>query len=297
MAASLDQSFELSGGNTSFDSVDGITAAPVAAPSRLAITTAADISFDVINDNDAEETDHVSMVRGVPQRRTFDSGYGEGTSRMSSPTAEPRSATLNAQSSRESYGNARSSRNRLRRQKAVDNTSCPNSAGKSRTCVSVARVNNSSTDYEENEDYDEVVNRIGSIRPRSHRGISGGQVMKSSKIVKAYGRLRRKTSFTSDSSDQSGAGDENDEVDDDECNTASSGTASSSSSDTGSHHHHDHRKVVQKLKRYHAKLHSVDDDGKNVCALPKLAFPSPLEETTHLSDVHESLSPVPVVIS
>ena len=59
------------------------------------------IPIDLINKSNEQQQDLVTtttnqsnnqtqMIRGVPQRRTFDSGYGEGQSCISSPIAEPK---------------------------------------------------------------------------------------------------------------------------------------------------------------------------------------------------------------
>lgn len=214
----------------------------------------------------------VPMVRGVPQRRTFDSGYGDSQSCVSSPVAEPKKRLLDSsqlsstgcdfvsQVSRDSCASDSRSRARLRRQKAVDRNSCPSSANsrhsRPNTATTKHQVANSSTDYEEYEDDDEYRSSdIRSINSASlgrlpMRGDSGCH-------VKAYNRLRRKTSFNANTS--SSDGDEvNDEDDDeDEGNTSSTGHSSCSSSENvdssnaanNSHHQLQMNKVARKLNR------------------------------------------------
>ena len=132
-------------------------------------------TIDIIGDGTGVENDtgsantQVPMIRGVPNRRTFDSGYGgDSQSCVSSPIAEQKKRLDNgaslttgesfiSQASRESGR----SRARLRRQKAVDRGSAPSSAqsrGRANTANSLKnrQVANSSTDYEENDDdYDD----------------------------------------------------------------------------------------------------------------------------------------------
>ena len=157
-------------------------------------------------------TGQTPMIRGVPNRRTFDSGYGDGQSSVSSPVAEPKKASNSELYAKETNR----SRMRLRRQKAVDR-SCPSSAQSARSRLSThstSKTANSSTDYEDNE-YDD-----DSFYPRScsvgglNRGDSGCHMT-------AYGRLRRNSSITSSSDEML------DDEEDDECNTSDSGGESS----------------------------------------------------------------------
>ena len=174
------------------------------------------------------------MIRGVPNRRTFDSGYGgDSQSCVSSPIAEPKKRfdlsgsrtgeSFTSQMSHDSYTNSTRTRSRARlsRQKAIDRGSCPSSAQSShrsstrvngtnhgsRYCRSAGsrngaihrRMANSSTDYEDDNDESDEMEDFRSMHSlslgRLPRGDSGCYQLK------AYGRLRRKTSFNSSSSD------------------------------------------------------------------------------------------------
>lgn len=180
----------------------------------------------MVNNNNAESTNgshQVPMLRGVPQRRTFDSGYGEGQSCVSSPIAEPKKNNNNNSNSYISASSANTSaslsgqrmRARLRRQKAIDRASCPSSAHSSRSRPLSSSYHshaphpaNSSTDYEDNDDYDDYDNLY------SRRSSSVGKIHEFTRHV--YGRMRRKTSSTTSSSDN-----DDEDIDDDGCNTSS----------------------------------------------------------------------------
>ncbi|XP_075679832.1 uncharacterized protein LOC113795690 [Dermatophagoides pteronyssinus] len=184
-----------------------------------------------------QSNNQTQMIRGVPQRRTFDSGYGEGQSCISSPIAEPKKncngngnggGNISASSANTSASlSGQRIRARLRRQKAIDRSSCPSSglsSNRSRPMSSSYHQQqqlytaNSSTDYEDNDYDDDDDNDYNSLYSR--RSSSVGRIHEFG-TCHAYGRLRRKTSAIS-SSDNDNDDDDDDNDIDDEGKTSSS---------------------------------------------------------------------------
>lgn len=246
------------------------------------------------NEQDSVNTNQAPMIRGVPQRRTFDSGYGEGQSCVSSPIAEPKKNGYNVNGGNISASSANTSaslsgqriRARLRRQKAIDRGSCPSSAqSRSRPMSSSyhqqSYTANSSTDYEDN-DYDDERSLY------SRRSSSVGRIQEFS--CHAYGRLRRKTSTTSSSDNINDDGEDIDDIEgrtsssDDEENdrekahniaiikrklkaslpTSSSGRRSTmerKQKNNGPHHHHHHHHSITTDKQQHTMITMNDEIG------------------------------------
>ena len=212
-------------------------------------------------DGVAEGGTDVPMVRGVPNRRTFDSGYGgDSQSCISSPVAEPKLGKQQQQqqsfasecSNQTTESSSRPGRTQLKRQKAVDRSALSSAqSARSRasgavtsastnhhhhhqqhyrrttsaTASSTARL--SSSDYEEygDDDYD-----LYDCNNPKHASLSLGRLPPGDSLhlhfsqtaVKAYNRLRRKTSFNTSSSEEV-AGDGDDDDEDEQNDDSSSG--------------------------------------------------------------------------
>lgn len=207
--------------------------------SQTVAAKAGEGSLDLV-EGGGEQSTEVPMLRGVPNRRTFDSGYGgDSQSCVSSPVAEPKmkrdgnsaAAVLTAAESFISECSNSNSRGRtLKRQKAVDRSAL-SSAQSARSRSSAHSVHHyrrttsgsttgarmSSSDYEEYGDDDDA--DLYDVNNAKHTSLSLGRLTGDSlhmhsfsqSAVKAYGRLRRKTSFNTTSSSEEMAVDDEDE--------------------------------------------------------------------------------------